>query len=140
MSSNPTLAFRVAAITRLLADATVAGFVGTRVWDTPPPESDPHFAYPFLLVSARQMNDDTHSERGATLTIMIHVEGEKGGRKQGEEIFAAVLDSFRSWPRPAALSGHSLANLVFTDEAVVMAEDGKRYAGLQQWRGVTEES
>lgn len=140
MSTNPTQALRAATITRLLANATVTGLVGTRIWEVAPHEGDPLFAYPFLLVRGQRSNDDTHSERGSVVELRIHVEGEKAGTKEGETIFAAVLDSLRAWARPAALSGHTLANLVFMTEAVVMAEDSKRYAGLQVWRAVTEET
>lgn len=138
MSTGANLALRAYLITWLKADAALAAIVGTRVWEVAPHESDAAFAYPFLLVRPSMINDDTHSERGARHDVKIYVEGDKSGTKQGDEIFALVRDRIHAIALPAALTGNQLATIIWQDEDIAIAEDGKRYAGLQRWTATTE--
>lgn len=118
----------------LTNDGPLVALLGwARVWDDVPERA----AFPYVTFAAGSERDwSTGSGAGAEHAVVLHVWSRAGGRKEAQEIVAAV----RAVLHEAALTltGHRLINLRHEASDVRRDADGETYHGIVRLRAVTE--
>ncbi|MCZ7595261.1 MAG: DUF3168 domain-containing protein [Hyphomicrobium sp.] len=118
----------------LTNDGPLVALLGAaRVWDDVPERA----AFPYVTFAAGTERDwSTGGEAGAEHAVTLHVFSRAGGRKEAQEIIAAL----RAVLHEAALTltGQRLINLRHEASDVRRDADGETYHGIVRFRAVTE--
>jgi hypothetical protein len=127
-------ALQAAIYARLTADsAVVATLGGPRVYDDVPRSA----AYPYLTFGQTAVRDwSTGGEEGDEHIVTLHVWSKAAGRRQAQDIIAAVRAALHDQDLP--LAGHRLVNLRHEFSEARREPDGERFHGIVRLRAVTE--
>lgn len=109
MGGNSEDALHVALIAAIKADAGVAAFVGTRVFDWPEPDA----AYPFVTVGDIVSEPhDTDTQEGAMCTVTLHTWANGiAGRVTARQIGEALCALLHRKPTALSVTGHRVVNI-----------------------------
>ena len=113
----------------LVADTTIAGLVGARIYDEPP--QDPTFPYiRFGEIMERPM--DTDSEQAASITMDVEAYSRpKAGRVECQKIIDAIRAALHRKESAVELDGAGEVTLcVAREHRVIRTPDGRTYFGL----------
>ena len=118
----------------LIGDATLTGLLGgTHVYDHVPRGA----AYPYVTFGRTTERDwSAGTESGSEHLLTINVWSQAAGRRQVQEIMAAVRDALHD--RSLALAGYQLVNLRHQSSDTQREPDGETLRGIVRLRAVTE--
>jgi hypothetical protein len=127
------LALQAALYVHLGSDETLAGLVGTRLYDNAP--GDAHF--PYLALGDAEIADWSDGEtQGCEHRLSFHALSRNGGRAEAKAIMGAVHGALHD--RDLTLAGHRLVNLRFERAETRRESDGATWRGTIRFRAVTE--
>lgn len=133
MTADSQFALQEAIYTALTGDATLQGFISTRVYDRPPQDS----AFPYVDIGEGTATDfDTKTENGMEQTVSIHSWSRDQGRKEVKQIMSAIVDALDQ--QSLSVTGHSLVLLRFEFSTVEHDPDGYTQHGVQRFRALTQ--
>lgn len=118
----------------LIGDSNVTGLLGgTRIYDHVPRGS----VFPYVTFGQSSERDwSTGSEEGCEHVLTLHVWSQAAGRKQAEEIMAAMRNALHD--KTLALTGYRLVNLRHEFSDARRDPDGETIHGIVRLRAVTE--
>ena len=121
------LDIQCALVQALLADPTIAGIVGDRVYDDVPQNT----TYPYIVVSDSPWTDGgTDADFGQDYNININCYSQYAGRKEAKEINAAVYTLLHLEEIVLNLSSGYAANLRAASGRAFPLSDGETYQGV----------
>ena len=121
------LDIQCALVAALLADPTIAGIVGTNVFDDVPQGT----AFPYIVVGDSPWTDGgTDDDFGQDYTININTYSRYSGRKETKEILAAIYTLLHLEELVLNLSTGYSANLRASSGSTFKESDGETYRGV----------
>jgi len=135
MSNDASLTLQRVIFTLLTNDATVASFVGARVYDrTPNPAT-----YPLIVIGQDQVTDGMAECATDCLEIytQIDVWSEEVGKTQAKRIMGAIKRALHEVPI-ADRDGFAIQEILFDNSTIVMEEDGITTHGVLFFRALVE--
>ena len=134
MPTSAGFALQQAVFTTLSAAAPVTSLLGpAKIFDDVPQSA----AFPYLSFGQTSASDwGTGTEDGEEHTLTLHVWSREGGKKQVEQVLAAIRTSLHD--QNLSLSGHRLINLRQELAEHRREPDGETIHGIARYRAVTE--
>lgn len=134
MAESPQLAVQIAHIALLRADATIQGYVGSRVVDYIPRKSE----YPYVIYQVTDDDEwDTDTDNGQEMSVYIHVWDDAEGTVRARRIMQRCYELLHN-NVSTSLTDHNLVNC--RRQRSFMERDGQLYHGMTIFRVVTEEN
>ena len=132
--ASASFALQKAIYTTLTANAGVIAVLGAaRIYDDVPTRSE----FPYMTFGQTTERDwSTGTEPGHEHTITLHVWSRGRGRKEADEVMAAVQAALHD--AALALTGHRLVNLRHEFSDARRDPDGESFHGISRYRAVTE--
>ncbi len=134
MAQDSSDQVQIAHIAALRADATIAGFVGARVYDYVPRETP----YPYIVYHIATSDEwDTTTDNGDEHSVYVHVFDDREGSKRTKQIMQRVYELLHD-NTAYSLTDHNMVNSRRVMRTV--EREGQLYHGVGLFRVVTEES
>ena len=132
--ASASFALQTAIFSKLTSDAGILGLLGgPRVYDDVPSRS----AFPYMTFGQTTERDwSTGTEPGHEHIFTLHVWSRARGRKEADEVMAAVEAALHN--AALTLAGHQLINLRHEFSDARREPDGETYHGIARYRAVTE--
>jgi hypothetical protein len=127
--SDPSYALQVAIFDALKADATLAGFIGARVYDSVPEGA----AFPYVTVGDGQVvGDDNECADGSEVFFQCHAWSRATGYPEVKKIAAALRSALRS--ATLTLAGFDVGLVEFTQTQFLKDPDGLTSHAVVEFR------
>ena len=119
--------------TAMLAHAGLAGLVGVRVYDDPPPD----VVFPYLTLGRAESRPmDASAVEVLEHAVTLHVWSRHGGRAEALDIIAALRAALHNAPLNVTGRRLVLMFVQFTD--IFRSGDGRTTHGVVRLRAITE--
>lgn len=118
----------------LAGDATLTALLGgADIFDDVPADR----AFPYVTIGQTVARDwGTATEDGREHLVTLHAWSREGGRREANEIIAAIDAALAAGP--VAVAGHDLVSLRYEFSEARRDPDGETFHGIVRYRAVTE--
>lgn len=138
MADGFALALQKGVRAALVADATITGLVGPRVYDEPPQNvTFPYMRFGDIDPSAF----DTDNTEGALVGVSIEAHSRAAsGRVEVVQMAEAVREALHRQEGAVTVSGHTLVELIFQTFSVTRDNEGRGYTAVIALQAMLEEN
>jgi len=138
MADGFALALQKGVRAALVADATITGLVGSRVYDEPPQNvTFPYMRFGDIDPSAF----DTDNTEGALVGVSIEAHSRAAsGRVEVVQMAEAVREALHRQEAAVAVAGHTLVELIFQTFSVTRDNEGRGYTAVIALQAMLEEN
>lgn len=121
----------------LVADATIAGLVGTRIYDEPPQD----VVFPYLRFGDIQPAAfDTDTTEGAEVSISLEAHSRSAsGRVEAVRIVEAVRDALHRQEQAISITEYNLVEIIFQTYSVTRDDGGRGYTAVIALQAMLED-
>ncbi len=134
MSADATNAVQAAVYTALTGASAVTDLVSTRIYDQVPEglETFPYITFGNPVTSPF----DAAVMRGQTEDLTLHVWSREGGRKQTQQVLAAIHATLHR--QPLTVTGHTHIQTLHRFATVLKDPDGETFHGVTRFEITTQ--
>ena len=138
MADGFALALQKGIRAALVADATITGLVGSRVYDEPPQNvTFPYMRFGDIDPSAF----DTDDTEGALVGVSIEAHSRSAsGRVEVVQMAEAVREALHRQEAAVTVAGHTLVELIFQTFSVTRDNEGRGYTAVIALQAMLEEN
>jgi hypothetical protein len=138
MADGFALALQKGVRAALVADATITGLVGSRVYDEPPQNvTFPYMRFGDIDPSAF----DTDNTEGALVGVSIEAHSRAAsGRVEVVQMAEAVREALHRQEASVTVAGHTLVELIFQTFSVTRDNEGRGYTAVIALQAMLEEN
>lgn len=138
MADGFALALQKGVRAALVADGTITGLVGSRVYDEPPQNvTFPYMRFGDIDPSAF----DTDNTEGALVGVSIEAHSRAAsGRVEVVQMAEAVREALHRQEAAVTVAGHTLVELIFQTFSVTRDNEGRGYTAVIALQAMLEEN
>lgn len=138
MADGFALALQKGVRAALVADATITGLVGSRVYDEPPQNvTFPYMRFGDIDPSAF----DTDNTEGALVGVSIEAHSRAAsGRVEVVQMAEAIREALHRQEAGVTVAGHTLVELIFQTFSVTRDNEGRGYTAVIALQAMLEEN
>ena len=136
MADGFLLALQKGVRAALVADASISGLIGNRLYDEPPQ----NVTFPYARFGGIEpLAFDTDSMEGALVSFTIEAHSRSAsGRVEAAQIAEAVKAALHRQEASVTVAGHTLVELIFETFSVTRDGEGRGYTAIVSLQAMLE--